>query len=233
MKRRTLTIGIITLLLLLLPATAVVADTAIPGDCLDTVDIGGFTVCLAGYDDNGDGTTTWTYAVQSDDQNSTSALSHLDIELCPTTYPYVEPGNGETYSTPAVYRTFNGREGIEYTVQIGIEPSTYVSGLKFEGGEPNLGEDGVVEVDIFQFTLPTKNIGVGQISFGIKASDAATGSILGPVFEEGANSDAPGEVLIESCEEPTAVRLVSLQASNWQSSGPSILVRLLRFFGLR
>jgi hypothetical protein len=227
MKTRKFAIGIVVLLLALVSAIGVAAYSPIPDDCLDTVEIAGFTVCFAGQDDNNDGTTTWTYAVKSDGENSTAALSHLTIQLCPTTYPYVEPGHEDTYTTPGSYKTITGREGIEYIVQIGEDPTTGVGGIKFEEGEPLLGEDGAVEVDIFQFDLPTQNIGVGEITFGIKAAGDYTGTIDGPTFQDTGESGEGDSALIQSCEEPTAVRLVDLRASRL-----TFLDRLLSFFGL-
>ena len=202
----------LALFVLLVSAVGVAAAASIPGDCLDTVDIAGFTVCFIGKDDNTDGTTTWTYAVQSDAEESTAALSHFTVELCPTTYKHVEPGHDETYTTPASLGGFSGRDGIEYVVQIGEDPTTRVGGIKFEDGEPGLGEDGAVEVDIFQFDLPTQNFDIGEITIGIKAPGSYTNTIDGPVFVEGANSDADG-VVVESCTVPTAVRLVNFRAS--------------------
>jgi hypothetical protein len=226
MKIRKATIGIVVVLLVLVLASAasVAAYSPIPDDCLDTVEIAGFTVCFAGKEDNGDNTTTWTYAVQSDGENSTPALSHFTLQLCPTTYPHVEPGQGDTYTTPASYNSITGREGIEYIVEIGEDPTTGVEGIKFEEGEPLLGEDGAIEVDIFQFDLPTENIGIGEINVGIKAADAYTGTIDGPIFQD---ADTSSSTLIQSCEEPTAVRLVNFRASRL-----SFFDRLLSFFGI-
>ncbi len=228
MKTRRFAIGIVVLLLALVSAIGAAAYSPIPDDCLDSVDIAGFTVCFAGKDDNNDGTTTWTYAVQSDGKSNTPALSHLTIQLCPTTYDYVEPGHGDIYTTPAGYNTITGREGIEYVVQIGEDPTTGIGGIKFEEGEPLLGEDGAVEVDIFQFDLPTQNIVVGETNIGIKAAGAYTGTIDGPTFQEGANTREGEPPIIDSCEIPTSVKLVSLRASHL-----SFFDRLLSFFGLR
>ena len=37
--------------------------------------------------------------------------------------------------------TYTGRGGINYTVVMGADPTSGVSGIKFEDGEPGLGED--------------------------------------------------------------------------------------------
>jgi hypothetical protein len=227
MKTRKFAIGIVVLLLVLISAIGVAAYSPIPDDCLDSVEIAGFTVCFAGQDDNNDGTTTWTYAVQSDAKNSTPALSHFTLELCPTFYPYVEPGHEDTYTTPGSYQTITGREGIQYIVEIGTDPTTGVGGIKFEDGEPPLGEDGAVEIDIFQFDLPTQNVAVGEINVGVKAAGSYTGTIDGPTFQESAEASENDALLIKSCTEPTAVRLVNLRVSHL-----SFFDRLLNFFGL-
>lgn len=219
-------------LTVLFAAGNVAAAGVIPDDCVDYVQLGGFTICFLGKTADNDGFSTWTYAIQSDGDDSTGALSHWAIEVCPTTFEYVQPGDGETYTTIGSFGAFTGRAGIDYTVVVGIDPTTGVSGLKFEEGEPNLGENGAVETDIFQFRLPTANIGIGDVSVAVKNQNSYDGTISGPVFQEGLgsqngtflNDEAP---IITSCEVPTAVSLTSFQA---QSSG--FFGWLLSFLGL-
>jgi hypothetical protein len=219
-------------LTVLFAAGNVAAAGVIPDDCVDYVELGGFTICFLGKTAEDDGYSTWTYAIQSDGDDSTRALSHWAIKVCPSTFEYVQPGDGETYTTIGSFGDFTGREGIEYTVVVGMDPTTGVSGLKFEDGQPNLGEGGAMETDIFQFRLPTANIGIGDVPVAVKNKDSYDGTISGPVFEEGAGSsqgtffqeDAP---VITSCEVPTAVNLTSFQA---QSGG--FFGWLLNFLGL-
>jgi hypothetical protein len=205
----------------------------IPDDCVDFVELGGFTICFLGKVDDQDGFSTWMYAIQSDGESSTGALSHWSIKVCPSTFEYVQPGDGETYTTLGAFGDFTGRPGIDYTVGVGIDPTTGVSGIKFEEGEPNLGEDGAVETDIFQFRLPTENTGIGEIPVAVKNADSYTGTISGPEFQESTNSVQTQTLLqveaptITSCDVPTAVNLTSFQA---QSGG--FFGWLLAFFGL-
>ena len=218
---------VLLVFVLLMSVGPALAASVIPDDCADAAVVGGFTVCFIGKTDNSDNTSTWTYAVQSDDDEATPALSHWSLQLCPAALPYVEPNDGDTYLTPADFDGFEGREGIEYTVVLGPDPTTGTGGIKYEDGTPNLGEDGQVETDIFQFTMPTQNIAVGETTFGIKAADGYTGTIQGPVFEEGANLTS-GSPLITACEEPSAVSLISFRSTRFVLPG-----WLLRFFGLR
>ncbi|MFP4458954.1 MAG: T9SS type A sorting domain-containing protein [Candidatus Zixiibacteriota bacterium] len=53
---------------------------------------------------------------------------------------------------------YTGREGIEYTVISGTDPTCGLTGIKFEDGSPNLGEDSMIEADIFQFTVMASDI---------------------------------------------------------------------------
>lgn len=218
----------------LFAAGDVAAAGLIPDDCLDFVELGGFTICFIDKTDDADGFSTWTYAIQSDDDNKTGALSHWVIQTCPTTFEYVQPGDGETYTTPGSFGPFSGRAGINYKALVGMDPTTGVSGLKFEDGEPGLGEDGAVETDIFQFRLPTANIGIGDTQVAVKNRNVYTGIISGPVFQE---SEAAAQTqtllqveapVITSCEVPTAVNLTSFQA---QSGG--LFGWLFNFLGLR
>ncbi|MGC9350210.1 MAG: hypothetical protein ACP5JG_18865 [Anaerolineae bacterium] len=220
---------LLLVVVLLLAVGPAVAASVIPDNCVDAAVVGGFTLCFIGKTDNEDNTSTWTYAIQTDGDPSTPALSHWSLQLCTAASPYVDPGNGETYVTPASVSGFQGREGIEYTVVLGSDPTTGVSGIKWEDGAPNLGENGPVETDIHQFTMPTQNIAIGETTFGIKAAGSYTDTIQGPVFQEGANvTPGSGAPLITQCEVPSTVSLVSFRATRF-----AFPTWLLRFFGLR
>ncbi|MBN1259607.1 MAG: hypothetical protein JXB35_02910 [Anaerolineae bacterium] len=190
----------------------------IPDECTDLAVIGGFTVCFVGKNDNADATSTWTYAIQSDDDNKTAALSHWVLELCPAVLDDVSPNDGDNYTTPGSFGNIMGRAGINYTIAVGQDPTLGITGIKFEDGEPNLGEDGAVETDIFQFTLPTDNIGYAPIQVGTKAGqNRITGAILGPRL---LNVAAAGAGLLEACQ-PTAVGLVDFSA---ETDGNEVVV---------
>ncbi len=64
MKTRKFWIGICVVFLVLFSSVAASAASLIPGDCLDSVTVDGSTICFMGQDNNGDGTTTWTYGVR-------------------------------------------------------------------------------------------------------------------------------------------------------------------------
>jgi hypothetical protein len=153
------------------------------GSCPDEANFGIFIVSFLGKTDNPDGTSTWTYAVTSDNETGAQgspALSHWDLGLCSPAIDGVSPGHGETYTTVGSFDGATGRAGIEYTVEIGLNPHTGIRGIKFENGDPNLGEDGQVETDIFQFTLDdhydTTCVEVGTKGGG----EVNQGYILGP-----------------------------------------------------
>jgi len=235
-------IGLLLAVVMVLSSVlAVSAAGMVPDDCDDYVNLGGFTICFLGKSDNGDGYSTWTYLVQStgefteDDEDTTRrALSHWVLQICPSTYGVVDPGKGDTYTTFSGFGDFTGRDGVEYSVDIGTDPPTGISGIKFDDAGGQLGKDGVTESDIFQFTLPTQNIGIGEVEVGLKHQYAYTGTISGPQFQLGAgtsdgqssfNSQVP---VISNCESTNAVSFVSFQVST-----PSFWNRLLSFFGFR
>ena len=151
------------------------------------VEMTGFTVCFLGADNNEDGTSTWTYSVKSDDRgggnNGTPALSHWTLGLCES------PSAEATYTTIDSYGDVTGRSGVEYVVVYGTDPTTDVTGIKFEDAlldeaEAGLGEDGAVETDIFQITL-NGHYGTTTVAVATKAGsnkqDATTvDTITGP-----------------------------------------------------
>ena len=153
--------------------------------------VGTFEVDFLGVEYNGDGTSTWTYKVSSDDDNQTGALSHWTLELCPDA-TVVSPTT--SYTTIASYNGATGRADITYEVEIGNDPTLGIYGIKFQdakdanGDEANLGEDGVMEMDIFQFTLDkhyavSDGITVMHNDVGVKNQDTAVGVIQGPAID--------------------------------------------------
>jgi hypothetical protein len=179
-KSTTMILVALMLVALLVPAVPVGAQGP---SCGDEADLGIFTVSFLGKTDNPDGTSTWTYAVTSDNvpgSEGSPALSHWDLGLCYPAIESVSPGHGETYTTIGSYGVTVGREGIDYTVEIGLDPHTGIRGIKFENGDPNLGEDGKEETDIFQFTLD-KHYDTECVPVGTKAGgEVNQGYILGP-----------------------------------------------------
>ena len=91
--------------------------------------------------DNGDGTSTVSVQLTSDDSEGTPALSHLTIGLPEDAWDMAED-------------TATSDGG--YPIEIGNDPTTGVAGIKFD--ETNLGEDGVQETEMFGFTIPTEYV---------------------------------------------------------------------------
>ncbi|HIC88584.1 MAG TPA: hypothetical protein EYP04_04180 [Anaerolineae bacterium] len=149
-----------------------------------SVDLLGFTVTFIEAKDNGDGTYTWTYKITSDDDRHTKALSHWALQLCHEAGDAIVPEDFDEYETIGRYVDMNGqehtgREGIEYDVEVGVDRTTGISGIVYEDGSPNLGDNGQ-ETDIFQFTL-RGDFGVEEVGVGIKAGrNVAVGVINGP-----------------------------------------------------
>lgn len=216
MKTRKFVIGVCVILLVLSSAVIVSAAGAIPGDCLDSVTMDGNTICFMGQDNNGDGTTTWTYGARKDFTVASlnavqgNALSHITFSLCVDDPGSVDPSNGDAYTTPAGYNGFVGRAGIVYTVIIGVDPTTGVGGIKYEDGS---SEQSAGDVDIFQFTQPTqKNTGTELTDVGFKNGNGAyVVQILGPI-----------------CDPNNAVEFTSFKAQS-----ASLISMLLQWLGLR
>ena len=151
--------------------------------------VGDFEIDFLGVDYNADGTSTWTYKVASDTDTSTMALSHWALELCEDVQ-IIEPAEGEgTYTTLASFDGFTGRADITYDVVYDLDPTTGIDGIKFEnatnalGEEDNLGEDGVMEMDIFQFTLD-QHYAVDTNGVGVVAGPGSDlGMIDGPSLD--------------------------------------------------
>ncbi len=128
------------------------------GICESGPDEGGFTVQLLDMEDAGDGNTIFTWRVFTGEATD-HALSHITFGIMPDIAPsgYYTIGDYEICfgGGIAACDTFTGRDGIDYVVEMGTDPTCGLTGIKFEDGEPGLGEDGAVEADIFQFTVET------------------------------------------------------------------------------
>ena len=143
--------------------------------------VGGFTIAFLGVEYNADGTSTWTYSITSDSATGpdSRALSHWVLEICEPAIGGVTPA--DTYTTIGTFDGVLGREEITYDVVIGLDAGgTDITGIKFEDGEPNLGEEGKEETDIFQFTLDDHYV-VTPVQVGTKAGKKTdTDYISGP-----------------------------------------------------
>ena len=160
------------------------SGTIVPPAGLDSAQVGNFTIVFHGVADNGDGTFTWTYSVTSDcaTGQTSPALSHWVLELCEPAMDGVSPADGEAYTT---LDPFGGsvpgvRTGIGYVANVGPEPTTGITGLKFDHATGDgLGENGA-EIDVFQFTL-AEPFDTTPVEVGTKAGQLVeSGAILGP-----------------------------------------------------
>ncbi len=230
MKRLTLLLSLalaLASILWLLPSALAAEPGLIPDDCVDFVTMSWdhYTLCFIEKIQASEDYATWTYAVQATGNEPTSgdtgpeclyAMSHWSLDFCETFFDHINPDDGDIYTIPTTYlssedKEFIGREGITYTIDLqGESQVPAYRRLKFESTRDPLGDEGYSGVDLFQFTIPSKNIATGDVPVGLKAGNTQYSDwILGPVFEEGA---CTGAVIVESCEKPEAVCGLGLEA---------------------
>ena len=206
MFKKTLVLISLVLVMLVIAVPAMAFDTQL--DCVDYVDINGTTVCFLGNADNGDGTVTWTYAIQ---QNSSPALSHVTFSICIDDPITVTPGHGDTYTTPGLFGSVFGVGGVEYNVVVDgtPDPKTGVNGIKFEDGTAEMG---IGDVHIFQFTQALQtNPGTEPTPVGVKAGGLDEAVLIqGPI-----------------CGGTSSVDLTQFSASG------GLFARVLSWLGLR
>ena len=97
----------------------------------DQVTLLGFHIKYLGTTSNGDGTYTWTYIVSATSV-VTKALSYWTLGLCQPARDTVSPGDGGTYVTVPSYDGYSGRSPITYTVGVGKDPNTGITGIKYD-----------------------------------------------------------------------------------------------------
>ncbi|MDF1515882.1 MAG: hypothetical protein P1S60_18890, partial [Anaerolineae bacterium] len=190
-------------------------DPPFPSDCQGpVVVVDGNTLCFMGWEDNPDGTTTWTYGAERTTVVGGNGLSHITFTLCVN--EQVTPVHGATYTTPGSYTqlqspfaVFTGRPNIDYTVAVGVDPTTGVNGIKFEDPSAEQGEG---DIDIFQFTQPT---------------DSSTSLALTDIGIKDGNGQNVVQLLGPDCNY-NAVELTSFRASS-----ASLFGKLLQWLGLR
>lgn len=153
----------------------------------------GYQIDYLGFVNNGNNTSTWTYAVTSTSAAPTQALSHwtLGVGAC---YDIVSPANGSQYTTPTTGFGCGSTytcEPTTCTVVHGNDATTGVDGIKFEDCDPQLSKD-PVRTHIFRFTVTGVPTNPGDVQVGVKPGNTtATGLITGP-------SCAPNAVSIAS-----------------------------------
>jgi len=156
---------------------------------------------------NGNGTSTVTVDLTSDGSNATSALSHVTFGLPP----------GAWAMAAATAASSGG-----YPIETGVDPTTGVGGLKFD--ESALGEDGQVETDTFEFTVPDEFL--REMVVATKAGknadvsishNLAPGPLLGNMNNWGTSVTGPGW---QFASDPGLARLA--RNSSWTLSSASV-----------
>jgi hypothetical protein len=176
------------------------------------------TVTLLGYQidfisavDNGDGTSTWAYAVTADGDEE-RALSHWSLTVGSCFEPILAPADGSIYETPTTAElgcgsTYNC-QSTQCDVEYGWDATTNIDGIKFMDCSPQLDSgQPLPRTHMFQFTVTGVPAGYGDVGVGVKAGGSApTSLIIGP-----------------TCE-PTAVGLAHLAATRDFGRGAGLLV---------
>lgn len=143
----------------------------------------GYQIDYLSFTDNGNDTSTWTYAVTAGGDEQFD-LSHwtLGIEAC---YDILTPANDAEYTTLTTgfgCGTTYTCEASTCTVKHGLDDTTGVTGIKFEDCEPQLGPEAPLpRTHIFQFTVAGVPIQGGDVDVAVKAgAPTGVGSITGP-----------------------------------------------------
>jgi hypothetical protein len=190
MVKKIKVLGKATFLALSLAAMIVGAALAV-----DSVTLLNYQIDFLGFEQTGD-TSTWRYAVTANGDEA-NGLSHWTLELG-SCYEIIAPTNN--YSTPTnldvcTDGTYSCQSS-NYTVVQGIDPTTGLSGIKFEDPSSALASGNQV-THIFEITVQYDgdHVLASEIGAGIKAGQ---GEQIGAI-------SGPGCV-------PTAVSLVSFGA---------------------
>lgn len=147
-----------------------------------SVTLAGYQIDFLGFEQTGD-TSTWRYAVTASG-DETSGLSHWTLELA-SCYDIVAPANGSAYTTltgitPCTDGTYNC-QAAEYTVVHGNDPTTLLTGIKFEDPDQQLSSANQV-THIFEITVQFDGThSVADVGVGVKTGQGEpTGVISGP-----------------------------------------------------
>lgn len=168
-----------------------------------TTNVLNYQIDHLGFVDNGNNTSTWTYAVTADGDEAKQALSHwtLGVGAC---YDILSPSDDSDYTTPTAGfgcgTTYNC-EQTTCTVVHGVDATTGVSGIKFEDCDPQLSAvPPLPRTHIFRFTVAGVPSAPANVAVGLKTgAGQATGLVTGP-------SCGPNAVSIE--------RLTAAQEAN-------------------
>ena len=142
----------------------------------------GYQIDFLGFQDNNNGTSTWSYAITASG-DETAGLSHwvLGIDNCYSNPVIIEPYTTPTGAEFGCGTTYTCQEstcqGVEY---VDPDPTTGVTGIKFEECSPQLEKDNPV-THIFQVTVTGVPNQGGDVQVGVKAGQpGATGWVTGP-----------------------------------------------------
>lgn len=171
----------------------------------------GYKIDFLKFVDNGDGTSTWYYAVTATPQ-AERALSHwmLEINSC---YRIIAPPEYSNYWTPtdAEYgcgTTYNCLAS-KCMVEWGKDPVTGIPyGIKYEDCMQQLDPDYAPVTHIYSFTVQGVPVNGGDVQVGIKAGREknVTSTITGPACTPNAVSLSN----FSAATAPAALPLVAL-----------------------
>jgi hypothetical protein len=171
----------------LLPALVVTLIAIIAGAAVaradSTTTLLGYQIDLVSFKDNGNNTSTWTYAVTSDGDES-KALSHWTLGIGACYRPITTPANGSPYTTPTDSSLGCGSsyscKQTQCTVVHGTDATTGINGIKYEDCSPQLDANNR-GTHIFQFTVSGVPNQPSEVQVGVKPGNVtANGQILGP-----------------------------------------------------
>ncbi|HSW45406.1 MAG TPA: VWA domain-containing protein [Phycisphaerae bacterium] len=174
-------------------------------DLSPKTDARGFTSAISMID-NGDGTTTISANLTSDNNGATAALGHVVFGLPQSAYAMAQ----STTTTTGTY-------GAPST---GTDASTGVSGLKFTASGAGLGAGGAVQTNGFSFKVPNSALDGLKMDVGTNTTQgigkSTYGMSPGPTF--GTMSKYGTFSLTASYNPTTDVGLQSLPKQNWSDS---------------
>jgi len=154
----------------------------------DSITLQGYIIDVVGHTENGS-QSTWTYAVTSTGNipGQGGGLSHITFELltcsdflvAPLPGPYTTPTN----ITACTDGTYTLCQESNYKVVYGPDPTTGLTGIKFEDPSPILDQENLA-THIYQITVDNY-VGEADNLLGIKTGSGVTVGLLnGPLCEE-------------------------------------------------
>ena len=200
MHRRRHLLPALVVTLIAIVAGAAVARAESPTPLL------GYQFELVDIRDNGNHTSTWTYAVTASGDEA-HALSHWTLALGACYMPVVTPANGASFATLTSTEYGCGSkyncEVSQCTVEVGKDPTTNISnGIKFGNCNPQLEKSNAPRTQIYQFTV----------------DDVPNQARYVTVADKAGNSTQSGQILGPACS-PTAVSLRGLSAEPEPATG--------------